>query len=459
MIMATPSASRGPIRDETPIRFTDPLPSAVDVVVIGGGVIGVFASLYMARSGLKVLVCEKGRIGGEQSSRNWGWIRQHGRDRAELPVMMDASRLWEEVDRQTGGKTGFRRTGVMYLASSQETLERRETWLDIAREHQLDTRILSASDVSERIDQGRSGSAHKWAGATFTPSDARAEPWQAIPAVAELAQSEGVMVREACAVRALDIEGGRVKGVITENGAVACDQVILAAGVWSLLFAARHGVRFPQLSVRSTVCQTEPLPEVFAGNAADEQLAFRRREDGGYTLAGGGLHDLYIGPDAFRFFFKYLPVAREHIADTRFHIAAPRGYPDGWGQKRRWDADEKSPFERTRVLNPPPNLKQIETMRANFAKRFPDLGAPKILNAWAGMIDTMPDIVPIVDRVPDMENLIIATGMSGHGFGIGPGFGKVLAKMTTGKAAGHNLERFRFNRFSDGSRIVPGPSV
>ena len=75
------------------------------------------------------------------------------------------------------------------------------------------------------------------------------------------------------------------------------------------------------------------------------------------------------------------------------------------------------------------------------------------------MIDCMPDVVPIVDRVPKLAGLIVATGMSGHGFGIGPGFGRVLASMATEKPIGHDISRFRFERFNDGSKLEPGPSI
>ncbi|MEO0328179.1 MAG: FAD-binding oxidoreductase [Pseudomonadota bacterium] len=451
---------KGHVTIDSPIRFYDPLPKQVDVVIIGAGVVGTFAALYLARTGLQVFLCEKGRIACEQSSRNWGWIRQHGRDRAELPIMMEASRLWEEADKQTNGKTGFRREGVCYLASSQEKLARRESWLEIARDHQLDTRMISKKEVDALIDRsGGSGEGHQWIGASYTPNDARAEPWQAIPAIAELAQTESVGIRENCAVRGLDIQAGKVAGIFTEDGLVRCERVVVAAGAWSGLFLRRHGVKIPQLSVRSTVCQTEKLPEVFTGNAADEKLAFRRRNDGGYSLAGGARHDFYIGPDAFRYFLKYLPVASEHLPDTAFRINAPKGFPDGWKTSRTWSFDEKTPFEETRVLEPEPNLKQVEVIRNNFAERFPQIGKPTIKKAWAGMIDCMPDVVPIVDRVGQIPGLIVATGMSGHGFGIGPGFGKIIANMVQEKPVGHAIERFRFSRFFDGSKLEPGPSI
>ena len=98
-------------------------------------------------------------------------------------------------------------------------------------------------------------------------------------------------------------------------------------------------------------------------------------------------------------------------------------------------------------------------VQARFAECFPALGRPKLKAAWAGMIDTMPDVVPVVDRATAVPGLVIATGMSGHGFGIGPGMGRVVADLVAGNATGHDLGRFRLSRFTDGSKIAPGPSL
>ncbi len=444
-----------PVSEGTPIRFAGPPPKACDIVVIGGGVIGVMTAWFLAERGLRVTLCEKGLIAGEQSSRNWGWIRQQGRDPAELPVMVESLRIWQSLAQEFGDRLGFRQTGVMYLARTHREMAGFEDWMAHARAHGLDTRLLSEGQVTDRLK----GAAAPWIGGLLTPSDARAEPWAAVPALAEGAAARGAVLVEHCAVRALDVAAGRVAGVITEQGRIACDQAVVAGGAWSSLFLRAEGVAIPQLAVLASVAATEPMAEVFAGNAADDRFAFRRREDGGYSIAPGAHHDFFIGPDAFRNLRLYLPVLKSDIRKTRFRPRAPAGYPDAWGTPRRWDADRPSPFEAIRVLNPAPNMKTLRRVQDDFAAAFPALGRPKLKAVWAGMIDSMPDVVPVVDRVAAIPGLIIATGMSGHGFGIGPGVGRVVADLAAGNAVGHDLHRFRLSRFTDGSRIAPGPSL
>jgi glycine/D-amino acid oxidase-like deaminating enzyme len=282
MIRAAPVTF--PISISSPIRHPGPPPSACDVVVIGGGVIGVMTAWFLAEPGLRVTLCEKGRIAGEQSSRNWGWLRQQGRDPAELPIMVESLRIWDRLAQEFGDALGVRRTGVMYLADTEADLVAYEAWLAHAQANELDTHMLGRAEVIDRLR----GSAGLWRGALFTPSDALAEPWAAVPVFAEGATTRGAVIVENCAVRALDRQGGRIAGVITEAGRITCEQVVLAGGAWSSLLLRAEGVTLPQLAVLASVAATEPLPEVFPGAAADGRFAFRRRADGGYTLAAGG---------------------------------------------------------------------------------------------------------------------------------------------------------------------------
>ncbi|MCV2869761.1 FAD-binding oxidoreductase [Defluviimonas sp. WL0002] len=435
-------------------RFLTPLPARADVVVIGGGIAGVMTAWYLTKAGHSVVLCEKGRIAAEQSSRNWGWVRKQGRDPDEIPLVAEAQRIWAGLAEEVGQDLGYRQTGVLYIANTPKDVGPHERWMAHARAHALDTRLLTKAELDAMVP-----SAANWAGGLWTASDGRAEPWVAVPAIADALAQRGAVIAEDCAVRALDRQAGRICGVITERGRIAADHVVLAGGAWSGLFARAEGIYLPQLAVRATVCATEPLPEVFAGAAADAEFAFRRREDGGYTLAPCDLHEFMVGPDAFRHLPIYRPGLRTPISGTRLLPAAPRDFPDAWSTPRRWSADEVSPFERMRVLNPAPYAPRVERLRDQFARAFPKLGRPRLQVAWAGMIDTMPDVVPVIDHAHGTPGLTILTGLSGHGFGIGPAVGRVAADLVMGRAPGHDLSRFRHARFTDGSRIVPGPSL
>ncbi len=444
-----------PITLSSPASYPRTPPRESEVVVIGGGVIGVCTALFLVRAGKQVTLLEKGRIAAEQSSRNWGWIRQQGRDPAELPIMVEAAKLWRELAPQLDRDIGLKQTGVTYLAGSDAKMQGYADWLTHAAANGIDSRLMDAGEVAVAFP----GLSKTYAGGLITPSDMRAEPWVAVPALAALAVKEGVRIIENCAVRKLDLAAGRIAGVVTEAGAIRTASVVLAGGAWSALFLRAHGVSLPQLSVRESVVATNVLPEVHAGAVAEAGLAFRRRADGGYTLAPGAAPELYVGPDAFRAFRHYLPQLRNNPFGQRFRASAPKGFPDAWTTPRRWAADSLSPFEAMRILDPAPDHRRLRKVLKQFAALYPALPPITARTSWAGMIDTMPDIVPVVDHCAQIPGLTIGTGMSGHGFGIGPGMGRVLAALVMGNAPGHDLSRFRANRFSDGSPIRPGPAI
>lgn len=441
------------IDETTPVAFHDALPERVDVVVIGAGVIGLSTAWFLRADGVSVLVCEKGRVAGEQSSRNWGWIRQQGRDAAELPIVTESLALWEALPAEIGEDIGFTRCGVLYLAEHDAELEGFETFYTIARAHGLDTRLLGAAEAGRLTGTGP----HAWRGGMLTPSDGRAEPFRAVPAIARAAVRRGVRLREQCAVRALDVEAGRVSGVITEHGRVRADAVVCAGGAWSSLFAQSAGVRLPQLAVRSTVARTVRARPFFDGNAASHRLAFRRRDDGGYTLAIGGFSEHFPGAASFRHAASFLPALRAAWSEVRFPFTG--GPPLAYRWPRRWDADRVSPFERARVLNPAPSVDALKRLRERVDATLPPLAGVRFADAWAGMIDATPDFVPVMDAVEKLPGFYLATGFSGHGFGIGPGAGRVMADLVQSRPARHDLARFRLGRFSDGSPLVLGPVI
>lgn len=444
-----------PFSDADPIRHSNAVPKTSEVVIIGGGVIGVSTAIFLAARNIQVTLLEKGRVAAEQSSRNWGWIRKQGRDQDELPIVIEACRLWQQLAEECGEDIGLRQTGVTYLARSEKDMAGFADFMKIAAVHGIDTRLVDGAQVSTMIQ----GMARKFCGAMTTPSDMRAEPWRAVPALARLAAGRGVTIIESCAARTLDIAAGKIAGVWTERGKIETSNVLVAGGAWSSLFLRKHGVSIPQLSVRATVAATGPLPEFHAGAAVDDDIAFRRRHDGRYTVAPGGSNLLYVGPDAFRHARKYLPALMAHPFGTRYLPAAPSGFPDGWSTPRDWTPDTTSPFEHMRVLNPAPGRSDLASILRGFKKLFPQFENVRLETTWAGMIDAMPDAVPVVDRVEPIGGLFVATGMSGHGFGIGPGIGRIMSDLIQGNGSGHDLQRFRLSRFTDGSAIRMGPAI
>lgn len=117
-----------------------PLPDAVDIVIIGAGIIGISTAWFLAKQGIKVLVCEKGRVAGEPSSRNWGWIRQQGRDEAELPIMMESLNIWQKLSTEFGTDIGFRREGSLYLCENETELAQHDRFLSFSSQYGLESK-------------------------------------------------------------------------------------------------------------------------------------------------------------------------------------------------------------------------------------------------------------------------------------------------------------------------------
>ncbi|WP_152613448.1 NAD(P)/FAD-dependent oxidoreductase, partial [Inquilinus limosus] len=130
-----------------PVASDPALPGRADVVVVGGGIIGAATALFLAEKGLSVALCEKGRIGGEQSSRNWGWCRKMGRDPSELPLAIESLRLWEGMNTRVEAETGFRKAGIFYLCETPQDIAQHEAWLEHAREFQLDSRLIDGDEI------------------------------------------------------------------------------------------------------------------------------------------------------------------------------------------------------------------------------------------------------------------------------------------------------------------------
>jgi glycine/D-amino acid oxidase-like deaminating enzyme len=248
------------------------------------------------------------------------------------------------------------------------------------------------------------------------------------------------------------MSAGAVSGVVTEKGALRCSQVVLAAGAWSSLFCGNLGISLPQLKVQNSVLRTEPLEAALPEcNVSAGRYAFRRRLDGGFSVADGNANRVDIVPDSFRNLGIFLPALATEWRSLRLRLG-PR-FLEEWRWKRRWSADEVTPFERVRTHDPIPDSAASEAALQRLAVDFPAFTKAKIAQHWAGLIDVTPDAVPVISPVDALPGLVVATGFSGHGFGIGPGAGKLAADLATNGTPIVDPSDFRFSRFSDGTKM------
>ncbi|MBS7813361.1 NAD(P)/FAD-dependent oxidoreductase [Roseococcus pinisoli] len=435
-----------------PISGSSTPPAQADVVIIGGGIVGVCAALTLAKAGHSVALVEKGVVGGEQSSRNWGWVRQQNRDPREIPMAMESLAMWERLSQETNEDLGFQRKGLIYVTKDPATLATWEAWGRIAKPFGVDTRMLGAAEARAMA----TGTADAWIGGVYSPTDGKAEPSLAAPALARAAMRLGAVIVENCAARGLDLTAGRVSGVVTEKGTIRTASVLLAGGAWASMFLRHHGVSLPQASIRSTSFRTEPLPEVVTGGLSTPKFTLRRRLDGGYTIGLSGRGRLELAPQGFRYARQFWPMfmaRRDKLA-----IRLGRSFFDGPEAMSRWSLDGVSPFERIRMLDPAPQQSLIDEALVAMGETYPELkGRIRVAQSWGGAIDWTPDGIPVIAPLARIPGLTVAAGFSGHGFGTGPSAGKLAADLVTGATPSIDPTPFRYERLIDGSDLtVPG---
>ena len=423
-----------------PVAGDENLADSTDVVVIGGGIVGASAALYLAQNGVDVVLCEKGAIGAEQSGRNWGWVRQMGREPAEIPLAIESLKLWQDMERVTGADTGFRQTGITYLCKRARDVAKLDGWLTEARDYGLPSRWLSDAEIAKMLP----GIAKPMAGALYTETDGRAEPALAAPAIVEAARRAGSRLYTNCAVRGIERQAGRICGVVTERGVIACRSVVIAGGAWTRLFTGNLGIDFPQLKILGLAARVDAVDCVSDMPVGGHDFAFRKRLDGGFTVGLRNFNISPVIPDSFRLFADFLPNLIKHRSELRLRVG--RLFIEELRMPRRWGLDETSPFETVRVADPRP-IERLNTRGvANLADAFPAFAGARITQSWAGLIDVTPDGIPVIGPVDAIPGLYIASGFSGHGFGIGPGAGRLIADLVLGRDPCVDPHPFRLAR-------------
>ncbi|MBK9605424.1 MAG: FAD-binding oxidoreductase [Betaproteobacteria bacterium] len=420
--------------------------AAFDVIVIGGGIVGLSTAYFLARRGMRVILLEKGRLAWEQSSRNWGFVRQQGRDPAELPMAALSNRIWCGIEKELDADMEWRQGGNLAVAHNEDDLDRYAEGAGAAQAAGIDTRVLTPDQVGALLPamQGR------FAGGLYTPSDGQADPLKATLAFAKGARAAGADLREHCAVNAIHTSAGRASGVATDAGDLRGDAVVCAAGSHSGFLGRMVGLRLPLRSMRATVAATTPLPPLTGLGIWSAGLGLRQARDGSVILgrasAGTAEHDLTL--ESLRHINLFLPIFLRNRDLFRLRVGMPlvrdvlRHLP-GTAAARR-------PFGHLVDEEPPANPKTVQSSLGLFNQYFPQRGQVGIARAWAGMIDATPDLLPVLGEVQDLPGFFFATGFSGHGFGLGPGAGHTLAELIALGRTQIDIRPMRYERFAQG---------
>jgi sarcosine oxidase subunit beta len=378
-----------------------------DVVIIGAGISGVSSALSLAEAGAKVEVIERYYPAAMASGWTLAGIRQSGRDERELDLARAAIGKWETLDEQLGIKTGYVQSGNLRLARNSNEAHTISTLVKNQKLRGLTIELLDQKSIAEVCPSlSRNINA-----ASFCPSDGHANPIATVKGFRSAAERLGVQFRTGTSVRKINISLNKnnnkctkkFHSLITSNGRVFAGSCILAAGVEVNTLLKTIGLQIPIKTPLVAVIETESLPPIISPviGVANADLAIKQQSNGKILFTSGGEF-------------------------TKIGLSEENGSP---------------------IVSPP--MKIIGNTIKRAIDVLPILSRTPIRRTWGGLLDLTPDSLPILDQVSNIEGLIIASGFSGHGFGIGPAVGDILADLTLQKAPKWPIEAFRYDRFQN----------
>ena len=382
-----------PIPDEGP-RPTRPLPHRAQVVIVGGGIMGLGLAYNLTRRGLReVVVLERGYLNAGASGRNGGGVRAQWSTPTMIRLARRSLELCERFAVEMGVNVWMRRGGYLFLAPGRPEAERLEHNLRIHEQHGLRTRLLTPDEacaVAPQLDRSR------FVAAAYNPDDAVVFPWPFLWGYAARAEDAGAAVLTFTRVTGFEAAGKRLVAVETDRGRIACEVVVNAAGAWSKEVAALAGVPLPNRPIRHEILVTEPT---------------RPWLDPLVSVLGNGLY---------------------FSQSQRGEVVGGMG----------------DPSERE-------GLDMGSTLRflARFARAItecaPVTGALRVVRQWAGCYDVTPDNNPILGPAR-FENFLQLSGFVGHGFMMAPAVTELMAGWMAGDDPDPIFRRFTVDRFAEG---------
>ncbi|MCB6185034.1 FAD-binding oxidoreductase [Leeia sp. TBRC 13508] len=424
--------------------FNASLPQEADVVIAGAGIMGLATAYYLAKRGLSVVITDKSRIAGQQSNRAWGWVRQQGRDPAEVPLMQASNQIWQTLAQELNGDIEWRQQGCLYAGETAEDMASHEAWLPIAKDHQLDTRLITSSEVSRLVP----GLATSVKGGLYTASDGQAEPRRVAPLFAKRAQELGAIILEGNGVTGIETENGRISGVQTERGLIKTKHFVCTSGASSWRLLQLLDIQLPQHIVRGSVSRTSPGPAISGTTYLGNNVGIRQRSDGTFNLAEGAQVDIDITLGHLRGLEWYLGPLWQQRSSFRFNLNGAF-LQDIANHFPFSEASQNGKLIHIRDPHLRPNDKIQRQSLAALKQSFPNQKNVQILETWAGGIDVVPDGIPVIDAPSNHPGLLIATGFCGHGFAMGPIVGKLLSNWIVDGEPGMNLHAFRLAKYAE----------
>lgn len=361
-----------------------------EVAIVGGGIMGASAALFLRQAGIPVVLLERDACGSRSSGVNYGGVRRQGRPLVQLPLSQRAHGLWGRLAELVGTEAEYARSGHLKLARSEADLASLEAYRDLTRDSGMDLRILSGTALRERCPW-LGGAA---VGGSLCPEDGQANPRLVSPAFALAARRAGADVREQCRVDEAVHDG---QGFVLRSGhalEVRSRFLLNCAGAWADTLAASFGEPVPMRPGHPMMVVTEPLPYFM---------------DLSLGVEGGGVY------------------ARQ-VARGNCVI--------GGGQGHALDA-----------LRARPRNEGLGRLMQQTVALLPALRHAHIIRTWSGTEGYLPDRQPVIGPSGTTPGLFHAFGFAGGGFQLGPGVGAVLADLVRFGASETPIEAFSIQRF------------
>lgn len=370
-----------------------PLPESAEVVVIGGGIMGLATAYHLAANGLTdVVVLERSYLCAGASGRNGGGIREQFATEQNIELMKESIALCRRFAKDFGINVWLRQGGYLFLAQTPDYASALEKNVKVQNEHGVPTRLITAEQARKIVPDL---AVDDVLAASFNHEDGVIFPWPFLFGYATRARELGVHVATFTPATGIDVEAGKVTGVVTPRGRIRCNLVVNAAAAWAPEVARLAGVSVPNKPERHEILVTESF-KPFLGPLVSE-------------LKSG----LYFSQS------------------LRGEIVGGMG-----------DANEPRGVEMRS------SLRFAVRMSRALVHRIPRLARVKVLRQWAGCYDVTPDHNPIVGEVDQVKGFFQLHGFVGHGFMMAPSVCKLVGEhIARGRAhpfiTENNLRRFQ----------------